>query len=173
MTFRFLVLSLFLLVAAPASAIDSGTLLGEWEAARAPDDERLFLRLRDKGKAEIIAEYDFQLPGQPGKQRGRATTFGKWSLKGNEVVLTYAKVRDRLRYFAKLSLSEVGATGSAPALKPIGEVDPKSRIGAAILWKAPHEFKLKPPEQPAGEKAGPGTAPAAPPPASPPAAGEK
>ena len=77
-------------------------------------------------------------------------------MQGNEVVVTYAKVRDRLRYVAKLSLSEVGATGNAPALKPVGEADPKSRIGAAILWKAPHEFKLKPPEQPPARSLGPG-----------------
>ena len=47
--------------------------------------------LRDMGKAEIVNEYDFSLPGQ-GKQRGRSTTFGKWTLKGNDVVVTYAKM---------------------------------------------------------------------------------
>ena len=170
MTLRFLVLMFMLTLASPAAALGTAALLGEWEAARTPDNERLFVKLLAKGKAEIVAEYDFQFPGQPGKQRGRATVFGKWSLQGNDVMLSYANVRDRLRYFAKLPLSEIGLTGSAPALKPLGEADPKSRIGAAILWKAPHEYRIKLPEEPSGDRPAPSVAPAQQPPASPPAA---
>ena len=149
---RFSVLLILLALAAPASAIGTAGLLGEWEAAVSPENERLYVKLLDKGKAQIISEYDFQPPGQPGKQRGRATTYGKWTLKGNDVVLSYAKVQDRLRYSAKMPLSEIGLMGSAPGLKAAGKVDPTSRIGTTILWKAPHEYKLKPPESPLGEK---------------------
>lgn len=133
-------------LAAPASAVGTAALLGTWEAARTPDDERLYLTLKDKGKVEVIAEYDFTLPGMPGKRRGRSTTFGKWSVKGDAVTITYAKVRDRLRYSDKLPLAEIGLTGSAVGLKPTGTIDPQSRIRSAILWKAPHEYKLKPTE---------------------------
>jgi hypothetical protein len=137
---------LFLLaLASPAAAAGGAALLGTWEAARGTDDERLFLRLLEKGKAEIVSEYDFQLPGQPGKRRGRSTTFGKWSVKGNSVVLTYAKVKDQLVYDDRLPLGEVGLEGTSAGLKPIGKIDPKSRI-RAILWKAPHEYKLKAPD---------------------------
>jgi hypothetical protein len=170
MTLRLPILLALLTLAAPASALGTAALLGEWEAAVSPDNERLYIRLRDKGKAEIVSEYDFQAPGQSGKQRGRGTAFGKWTLKGNDVILSYANVHDRLRYSAKAPLSEVGLTGSAPALRPVGKVDPKSRIGAAILWKAPHEYKLKSPQTPSGEKPAPGAAPVGQSPASPPAA---
>src|SRR5688572_27566404 len=90
---------LFLLaLCGPAHAVGAAALLGTWEAARTPEDERMYVRLMQEGKAEIIAEYDFQLPGQPGKRRGRSTTFGKWSVKGDDITIRYAKVRDRLRY---------------------------------------------------------------------------
>ena len=146
MTSRILAMLFALALAAPAAAAGPKSLLGTWEAARSPDDERLYVHLKDKGRAEIVAEYDFTLPGVPGKRRGRSTTFGKWSVKGGEVVITYAKVRDRLRYSDKLSLTEVGLTGTSAALKSTGQADPKSRIRGATLWKAPHEYKLKPPE---------------------------
>ena len=146
MTLRLSVCLILLALTAPVSAIGTAGLLGEWEAAVSPDNERLYIKLRDKGKAEIISEYDFQLPGQPGKQRGRATTYGKWALKGSDIMLSYAKVQDRLHYSAKMPLSEVGLMGSAPGLKAVGKIDAKSRIGTTILWKAPHEYKLKPPE---------------------------
>jgi hypothetical protein len=162
MMLRFSVCLVLAALTAPASAVGTAGLLGEWEAAVSADNERLYIKLRDKGKAEIVSEYDFQPPGQPGKQRGRATTYGKWTLKGNEVVLSYAKVQDRLRYSAKMPLSEVGLMGSAPGLKAAGKVDPKSRIGNTILWKAPHEYKLKPPESPLGEKNSSGAAPRSP-----------
>lgn len=149
---RFSVFLILLALTAPASAIGTAGLLGEWEAALSPDNERLYIKLRDKGKAEIVSEYDFQPPGQPGKQRGRATTYGKWILKGSDIVISYAKVQDRLQYSAKMPLSEVGLMGSAPGLKAAGKVDPKSRIGTTILWKAPHEYKLRPPQSPLGEK---------------------
>jgi hypothetical protein len=152
-------LAAFLFLAAlcaPAHAVGASALLGTWEAARTPEDERMFVRLMKQGRAEIVAEYDFQLPGQPGKRRGRSTTFGKWSVKGNDITISYAKVRDRLRYSDRLPLSEIGLEGSAAALKPAAAPDPKSRI-RAILWKAPHEYKLKYPEEAAG------TPPAAPP----------
>jgi hypothetical protein len=153
---RFAAFLFLLALCAPAHAVSPSALLGTWEAARSPEDERMYLRLMKEGKAEIIAEYDFQLPGQPGKRRGRSTTFGKWSVKGDDITIRYAKVRDRLRYSSKLSLSEIGLEGSSAGLKPIGTPDPKSRI-RAILWKAPHEYRLKYPEEAAG------TPPAAPP----------
>lgn len=149
----------FLLAACPsACAAGAAALLGTWEAARTPNDERMYVRLMEKGKAEIVAEYDFELPGQPGKRRGRSTTFGKWSVKGDDVTITYAKVRDRLRYTTKASLSEIGLEGTSAALKPTGKIDPKSRIRDAILWKGPHEYRLNHPEEAgvAAPKAGPG-----------------
>jgi hypothetical protein len=118
-------------------------LLGTWEAARSPEDERLYVTFRDRGRVEIVAEYDFTLPGKAEKRRGRSTTYGKWSVKGDEVSISYAKVRDQLRYVAKLPLSEVGLPGSAAGLKPTGAVDPQSRIRGATLWKAPHDYRHK------------------------------
>ena len=134
---------LFLLaLCGPAHAVGAAALLGTWEAARTPEDERMYVRLMQEGKAEIIAEYDFQLPGQPGKRRGRSTTFGKWSVKGDDITIRYAKVRDRLRYSSAHPLSEIGLEGKSAGLKPAGKVDPKSRI-RAILWKTPHDYRMK------------------------------
>ncbi|HZR02916.1 MAG TPA: hypothetical protein VFA81_07080 [Burkholderiales bacterium] len=129
-------------LAAPAYAVSPNALLGTWEAARTPDDERMYVRFLERGKAEIIAEYDFQLPGAPSRRRGRSTTFGKWSVKGDNVELRYAKVRDRLHYSEKLPLSELGLDGTAAGLKPAGQIDPNSRV-RMTLWKAPHDYKLK------------------------------
>jgi hypothetical protein len=143
MNARFTVLLCLLALGWPAYAVSPAALLGTWEAARTPEDERMYLRLMEKGKAEIIAEYDFELPGQPGKRRGRSTTFAKWTVKGDDVTISYAKVRDRLRYREALSLSEIGLEGKSAGLKPTGKPDPKSRIHAT-LWKAPHEYRLKP-----------------------------
>jgi len=156
MTFRSVFLLLSLLVSAPALAVSTSALIGTWEAARSPDDERLFIRLMEKGKAEIIAEYDFQLPNMPGKRRGRSTTFGKWSVKGDDVTVTYSKITDRLRYHAQLPLAEIGAEGKSPALKPAGKIDPATRL-TTTLWKAPHEYKLKVRES-ASAPAGPAAA---------------
>lgn len=142
---RFLVMILLLACSGLAAAVSSTQLQGEWEAARSPEGERLYVRLLRGGKAEIIREYDFQLPGQPGTRRGRSTAFGKWTLKKDEVVLSYGKVQDRFRYNAKLSLAEIGLGGTAAALKPIGVSDPKSRVQGVILWKAPHDYQLKAP----------------------------
>lgn len=126
----------------PAHAVAPNALIGTWEAARGVDDERMYVRFMEKGKAQIVAEYDFQIPGAPGKRRGRSTTYGKWSVTGDDVVVSYAKVRDRLRYSDKQSLSDVGRDGSAPGLKPTGKIDPNSKV-RVMLWKAPHDFKLK------------------------------
>jgi len=153
MTFRFIALALALLACAPAHAVSAAALVGTWEAARSPDDERLYIRLMEKGRAEIVAEYDFQLPNMPGKRRGRSTTFAKWSVKGDDVTITYSKVTDRLRYQASLPLAEIGLDGKAPALKPVGKKNPGTRL-PAILWKAPHDYRLK-----AGEAAGAGAVP--------------
>jgi hypothetical protein len=146
MNARLAVLLCLLALGMPAYAVRPAVLVGTWEAARGPDDERMFVRLMDKGRAEIVAEYDFQLPGQPGKRRGRSTTFAKWSVKGDDITIAYAKVRDRLRYSDKQPLSEIGLDGNAAALKPTAAPDPKSRI-RVTLWKAPHEYRVKPAEQ--------------------------
>lgn len=147
MKYRFgaLILLVTAVAAAPVALAAPPVLTGSWEAARTPDDERLYLVLKDLGKAEIVAEYDLAIPGQAPK-RSRSTSFGKWTLKGNEVIVTYAKIHDRLRYVSSQPLAAIGLTGTAPALQPVGKPDPKSRIGAAILWKAPHEYRLKAPE---------------------------
>lgn len=152
MNARFALLLSLLVLCAPAHAVKASALLGTWEAARTPEDERMFVRLMEKGKAEIVAEYDFELPGQPGKRRGRSTTFAKWSVKGDDITISYAKVRDRLRYSSGHSLAEIGLEGKSAGLKPSGKLDPKSRI-RAILWKAPHEYRLKYPDPPAGDGA--------------------
>jgi hypothetical protein len=141
-----LALTILLLAVAPAWAIKTEALMGAtWEAARTVEDERTYVRFLPTGRAEIISEYDFQLPGQPGKRRGRATTYGKWVLKGNDLTVTYADVRDRLRYSDAAPLAEIGLQGSAPGLKPVGKPAQKSRL-RATLWKAPHEYRLKAPE---------------------------
>jgi hypothetical protein len=138
-----------LAAAAPAWAVKPEVLVANpWEAARTPDNERTYIRFLAMNKAEIVSEYDFQLPGQAGTRRGRATTFGKWSLKGDEITVTYAEIRDRLRYSSKASLAAVGGQGSAPALTPVGKPAERSRL-RATLWKAPHDYKL-PAAAPAG-----------------------
>jgi hypothetical protein len=139
-------LGLLLAAAAPAWAIKSEALMAAtWEAARTIEDERTYVRFLPMGRAEIISEYDFQLPGQPGKRRGRATTYGKWVLKGDDLTITYADVRDRMRYSGAVSLAEIGMQGSAAGLKPVGKPAQRSRL-RATLWKAPHEYKLKAPQ---------------------------
>lgn len=142
MMFRCLALVLGLAVCVPAHAVGVSALIGTWEAARSPEDERLYIRLMEKGKAEIIAEYDFQLPNMPGKRRGRSTTFARWTVKGDDVTVTYAKVRDRLRYHAQLPLDEIGEQGKSAALKPTGKSSTNTRL-PSTLWKAPHDYKLK------------------------------
>ena len=137
-----------------ALALTSKDLLGTWEAARTPDGDRLYILLKGKGQAEVVAEYDFQLPGQP-TRRGRSTTMAKWRLKGDELTLTYAKVRDRLRYKPKVPLAQVGQTGSAPGLEQIGQVDANSRLRGTTLWRAPHDYRLKPAEVPSEQKNAP------------------
>ena len=133
--------ALGLLVALDVSAAPP-KLTGAWAAARTADDETVSLVLKDMGKAEIINEYDLSLPGQS-KRRGRSTSFGTWTFTGNDVVVTYSKVTDRLRYSDHVSLSAVGQSGDAAALKPVGKPDKNSKIGSAILWKAPHDYRLK------------------------------
>lgn len=145
MTFRFLALVLALLACAPAHAVRSSALIGTWEAARSAADERLYIKLMEQGKAQIVAEYDFQLPNRPGKRRGRSTTYAKWSVKGDDVIVTYSKITDRLRYNGALPLTEIGLEGKAAALKPVGKRAAGSRL-PAILWKAPHDYKLAPAE---------------------------
>jgi hypothetical protein len=139
---------LLLVAGALTSSADAGSpkLTGSWEAARTPDDERLYLVLKDMGKAEIIGEYDFTLPGQPGKRRGRSTTFAHWTLDGDQIIVTYSRFTDRLRYVEQEALSVIGLSGSAPALKPVGKRDPKSKLGTAVLWKAPHDYRVKAPD---------------------------
>lgn len=127
-----------------AVAADTPKLTGSWEAAHAGgDSERIYLVLKDMGKAEIITEYDFTLPGQPGKRRGRSTTFGKWKVKGNDVTVTYAKITESLRYVEQVSLKAVGLSGTAPALQPTGKASGGSKIGSAILWKGPHDYRVQ------------------------------
>ena len=134
-----------------ALAVTGKDLLGTWEAARSSGGDRLYIRLQDKGKAEVVAEYDFQLPGQP-TRRGRSTTMAKWAVKGDELTLSYAKVRDRLRYNPKLPLAQVGQAGNAPALEQVGQADANSRLRGAILWRAPHDYRLKAAESTAEQK---------------------
>jgi hypothetical protein len=156
--FLLLLFAHLLLFAGCGSAVAAGAkgLLGTWEAARSPQGERLYVRLMHKGKAEVVAEYDFQLPGQSATRRGRSTTFASWTAKGDEVTIAYAKVRDRLRYRRKLSLAGIGLEGAAPALQPVGAPDAKSRLGGVTLWRAPHDYQLK---APAHAAAAPAAAP--------------
>jgi hypothetical protein len=116
---------------------------GSWEAARSANDERLYVVLGEQGKAEIVTEYDIPLPGAPGKQRVRSSTFAKWTRKGNDVVITYSNIKDRLRYVAHQPLTALGLSGSTPALKPVGRASARSQIGSEVLWKAPHEYHVK------------------------------
>lgn len=142
MSARFTAVLFLCALCTDALAVGAKELLGTWEAARSPEGERVYLRLMAKGKAEVVAEYDFQLPGQP-VRRGRSTTFATWTVKGSELTLAYAKVRDRLRYEQKAPLSRIGLAGHAPALAQVGKADTNSRLRGAILWKAPHEYQLK------------------------------
>jgi len=132
-------------------AVSGKELLGTWEAARSPSGDRLYVHLQEKGKAEVVAEYDFQLPGQPAR-RGRSTTIAKWTVKGNELILTYAKVRDRLLYNPKMPLAQIGQQGAAPGLEQVGQADANSRLRGAVLWRAPHDYRLKEPEPVAEQK---------------------
>jgi len=120
-------------------------LKGSWEAARGANDERLYVVLSEDGKAEIVTEYEVSLPGAPDKRRVRTSTFGKWTHKGGDVVIGYANtnIKDRLRYVAREPLAAVGLSGSAPALKPVGTANARSQIGSVVLWRAPHEYRVK------------------------------
>jgi len=154
-------IAVLLLLAAGIVSAAPPKLTGSWDTARTPDDERVSLILKDMGKAEIVAEYDITLPGQ-GRRHGRSTSFGTWVVKGNDVLVTYSKITDRLRYSDRVSLSPVGQTGEAPALKAVGKPPANSKIGTAILWKGPHEYRINAPlAAPAGEvPKGPQPAPA-------------
>lgn len=57
MKYRFgaLILLVTAVAAAPVALAAPPVLTGSWEAARTPDDERLYLVLKDLGKAEIVA----------------------------------------------------------------------------------------------------------------------
>jgi len=148
-----------LLLAAGIVSAAPPKLTGSWDAARTPQDEGVSLVLKDMGKAEIVAEYDITLPGQ-GRRHGRSTSFGTWAVKGNDVLVTYSKITDRLRYSDRVSLSAVGQTGQAPALKPVGKPPANSKIGTAILWKGPHAYRIKAPAGDAPNAAEPAGAPA-------------
>lgn len=124
-------------------------LTGSWEAARTPDEERVSLVLKDMGKAEIVSDYDITVPGQS-RRHGRSTSFGTWSVKGNDVLVRYSKITDRLRYSDRVSLSAVGQKGEAPALQPVGKPHANSKIGTMVLWKGPHEYRIKAAPAPAG-----------------------
>ena len=156
-------IAVLLLLATGAVSAAPPKLTGSWDAARTPEDERVSLVLKDMGKAEIVSEYDITLPGQ-GRRHGRSTSFGTWAVKGNDVLVTYSKITDRLRYSDRVSLSAVGQTGVAPALKPVGKPPAYSKIGTAILWKGPHEYRIKAaPAAPAAEvpiAVGPASSPA-------------
>ena len=155
MAARLLAMIALLALTSSAAAVTGKQVQGTWEAARSPEGERLYVRFLRDGKAQIIAEYDFKLPGQPGIRRGRSTAFGKWTIKQDEVVLIYGKVRERLRYSANLPLTEIGLKGTAPGLKPVGKPDPNSRVLGAILWKAPHDYQRKTPAPTSGESSAP------------------
>jgi hypothetical protein len=138
-------------VVLPAGAGERA-ITGTWEAVRTVNDERLYIVLGDKGKAEVVEEYELPTPG---KQRARSSTFGKWSRKGNDIVVTYGNVTDRLRYVAREPLAVVGLSGSAPALKPVGKPNERSKIGSEVLWKGPHEYHVKPAENAQGPASAP------------------
>jgi hypothetical protein len=138
----------------PAAGAGEGAITGTWEAARTVNNERLYIVLGDKGKAEVVEEYELPTPG---KQRALSSTFGKWARKGNDIVVTYGSVTDRLRYVAREPLAAVGLSGSAPALKPVGKLDARSKIGSEVLWKGSHEYHM----QPAGNAQAPVPAPEA------------
>jgi len=135
----------------PAASAGEPAIAGAWEAAHPDNDDRLYIVLEDRGKAQIVAEYEVPMPA---KQRLRSITYGKWTRKGNDVAITYAEVTDRLRYVPREPLSAVGLRGTAPALKPIGQPDARSKIGSEVLWKAPHAYHVK-----ASETAQPPSAP--------------
>lgn len=143
--------ALFLSAGAASAA---PVLTGSWEAAQGADGERLYLVLEDKGRAKIVEEYNFELPGQPGKRHGRSTTFAHWRMKGKDVVLNYAKRDERLRYADALSLDAVGRTGTAPALRVEGTPDAQSRIRSAVLWRAPHDYRRPAPAAAAAASSG-------------------
>lgn len=126
-----------------AWAAPSG-LAGEYETARTHDDEFTRLTLKPDGRATIVAENNFQIPGDPEKRRGRTTTYGKWTAKGAVVTLTYSKVRDRLRFDAATPLARIGQSGKAPALI-VNKSVAGSRLNNATLWRLPHAFKLPEP----------------------------
>lgn len=135
-------------MAAPAE------LVGEYESARTPDDEFIRLTLKPDGKALIVAENNFQIPGDAAKRRGRTTSYGKWTRKGDTVTLTYSKISDRLKFDAATPLTRIGLTGSAAALSATRKPHAKSRLGTATLWRLPHSYRLP-------ETAPPAPAPAA------------
>lgn len=116
---------------------------GEYASALSVDDERVQIRLLSKGKAQIIAEHNFLMPGDETRRRGRTTSYAKWSQKGDIVTLTYSRVTDRLRYNAKTPLAALGLQGSAPGLAIVKPIHSKSRLRIGTFWKAPHDYRMK------------------------------
>lgn len=140
----------------PGGQAAQAPIAGEYESARTADDEFVRLTLKAGGKAIIVAENNFQIPGDPEKRRGRTTSYAKWSRKGEIVTLRYSKITDRLRYDAATPLKPIGLGGAAPALTPIGKTDAQSRLRKLILWRSPHTYRLV---EPVGAPASPAVAP--------------
>lgn len=143
--------ALIFAVPLPTTWAAPAALMGDYESARTSDEEFVRLSLQAGGKAVIVAENNFMIPGDASKRRGRTTSYGKWSRKGEIVTVTYSKVRDRLKFDTATPLARIGMTGTAVALAPAGKVDARSRLKNLTLWRLPHKYRL--PEASAGPAA--------------------
>jgi hypothetical protein len=98
---------------------------------------KVTLNLKKDGVAEIIMET--WKPGEYEHHDAEKTT-GRWSAKGNSVMVEYNGIKDTLVYDDKLSLAELGYKSGAPGLKQIRAADENSIIGYYSLWRLPHKF---------------------------------
>ena len=57
MNARFAVLLSLFALCGPAYAVGASALLGTWEAARTPEDERMYVRLARREEREVLAEF--------------------------------------------------------------------------------------------------------------------
>ncbi len=101
------------------------SLAGSYSAL---SDWPLVVELRENGRARI--EYGWW----DGKVDALHSMRAHWRVEGNEIVLSYGSVIDRLRYDPKLSLKAAGRRGRRPGLRALEPIHRKSLIGSASLW---------------------------------------
>jgi len=123
---RYLLLLLF-----SFSANASDNVLGHYQAV---SESEWSLSIELKNKNIAVVEFSNWLAGKHNKKHVE-THKGRWSKKGNSIVITYNGITEVVKYNKSLSMEEIGLAALAPGLK--GQSKPtlkKSLIGLNKLW---------------------------------------